>query len=158
MIHSDRVWLTSASKGVLVRSTKLCLCTDKRRCDPCAERDFGLLLQKCKSDPECRPDPSIVIDPSPQARERRTGFHRSSERGSKIGPTVRKPAIEVTEREAQHISSRVAAYQVPEGESLGWCCSSCGSLAARERPIVDEDGKGYCPRVGCDGTVKLSPK
>lgn len=145
-----------------MRQTKVCQCvaSKSRKCDPCAERDFDLLLQKCKSDPECAPDPNITIDPSPQARERRSGFHRGP-RGKVVDDTTIEETtetIELTEKDARHISSRVAAYQVPEGESLGWCCSSCGPLTKRERPIVDEDGTGYCPRVECDGKVKLAAK
>jgi len=137
-----------------VSQTKVCQCLagSKRKCDPCAERDFDLLLQKCKSDPKYQSDGTIIA-PSPGARET-TGYHRPN--GRKVGAPGREPAI--TEADARRISERVAAYQVPEGEALWWCCSSCGPLTKREMPLVDESGKGYCPRVECGGTVKLTAK
>jgi hypothetical protein len=136
--------------------TKTCHCASHRRCDPCAERDLDLLIAKCKSDPKYQAEEAlrdtIIIDPRPEAREGRGGFHRSTQAAPVAAP------VDDEKDDGKYISARVAAYREPDGKALTWCCAACGPLGQREMPLLDEQGIGHCPRVGCDATMKLAAK
>lgn len=91
-----------------MKVSKVCTCTSKRRCDPCAERDLSALLAKVRQDKhyirEERMRESITIDPRPEAREK--AFHRHGMRGTKIDtdPIVTR---DPNEGEMRHISERI---------------------------------------------------
>jgi len=119
-----------------------------------------LLLAKCQADPRYQREEAlratIIIDPRPEAREKPAGgYHRRGERGTKVEAYLHQPHPNDTTEE-RRISSRVAAYKAPEGETLGWCCPGCGPLTLRETPLAGEDNAWHCPRVGCDAVVRIA--
>lgn len=134
--------------------TKACHCVSNRRCDSCAERDLEALTAKCKASLRYQQEEAlrdtIIISPRASGREGRSGFHRQDK-------AVPEATIS-TEDDVKYISARVLAYREPEGESLTWCCPSCGPLTQRETPLVDVACATHCPRMGCDAVVKLAPK
>ena len=137
---------------------KVCACTSKRRCDPCAERDFSLLLARCKADPkylrEEEEGKGIIIDPRPEAREGRSGFHRIGERGRKV-VQERDDSPEEGEEEMKRISARVLKAKPATCDAQGravWMCSSCGVVSGD--PLEGDDDKLHCPNVGCDAVVQ----
>lgn len=133
--------------------TKACHCASNRRCDSCAERDLEALIAKCKASPRYQKEEAlrdtIIISPRVSGREGRSGFHRQDKVAECETP-------ETTEDDVKYISARVLAYREPEGESLTWCCPSCGPLTQRETPLVDAACVAHCPRMGCDAVVKLT--
>lgn len=138
--------------------SKVCACTSKRRCDPCAEHDFALLLARCKADPkylrEEEEGKHIIIDPQPEAREGRSGFHRLGERGRKVEQD--RDDLIPDEEEMKRISERIRKAKPATCDKPGmpaWMCPSCGPVSA---PLSGDDDSFHCPRVGCDAVVILT--
>lgn len=91
-----------------MKVSKVCTCSSKRRCDPCAERDLSALLAKVRRDKDYIREEgmreSIVIDPRPEAREK--AFHRVGERGRKVEADPIAVA-DPSEKQMRGISERI---------------------------------------------------